>query len=341
LSEGAAIAMFAPMILAGDIGGTKVNLAIYTIDDGRLTPGVMNTYRSRDHSSLHEIIQAFVTEHRIKPEVACLGVAGPVRNQRAQPTNLPWIVDAAELQQAFGFKDIFLLNDLETNAYGIAAVPPGDLVELNRGSDVDHGNIAIISAGTGLGQAGLFWDGKHYVAMPSEGGHSDFSPRTDLDIALLQYLRNRLGQVSWEHILSGRGFFHLYQFLRDTGRGKEQSWVEKEFQATDPAVVITRAGLEGKCELCRQTLDLFVGYYGAATSNLALTLLATGGVYLGGGIAPKIISHLTNGQFLKAFIGQGRMKDLLASMRVRVILNDKTALMGAARYAAGRTGKLP
>ncbi len=328
------------MILAGDIGGTKVNLAFFEVDDGRLVSGIVGAYPSRQHSSLEEIIRAFIAGNNLKVDYACFGVAGPIRNGRVQLTNLSWIVDSEELTKTLGFKKVFLLNDLQANAYGIAGLAQTDLVELNRGSDNEGGNIAIISAGTGLGEAGLFWDGHRQLAIPSEGGHCDFSPRTDLDIELLRYLRGRFGQVSWEHILSGPGFYHLYQFLRDTGRGQEPAWLAEEFLRTDPSAAITLAGLAGKCDLCAQTLDLFVTCYGAEASNLALKLLATGGVYIGGGIAPKMISRITGGAFMKAFIGEGRMKDLLASMRVRVIMNDKTALIGAARYAATQTGKI-
>lgn len=328
------------MILAGDIGGTKVNLAFFEVDDGRLVSGVVGTYQSRDYCSLEEIIRAFLATHQLKVDYACFGLAGPIRKNRAQLTNLSWIVDGFELNRTLGFKQTFLLNDLQANAYGIAALAPDDLVELNRGSDLVGGNIGIISAGTGLGEGGLFWDGDHYHALPSEGGHSDFSPRTDLDIELFCYLRQRLGQVSWEHLLSGPGFLHIYQFLRDTGKGEEPAWLREQFQDHDPAPAITRAGLEGKCELCAKAVELFAAYYGAEAGNLALKILSTGGLYVGGGIAPKIISKLQDGTFMQHFIGQGRMKDLLAAIRVRVIMNDKTALIGAARFAAMETGKL-
>lgn len=328
------------MILAGDIGGTKVNLAFFEVDDGRLVSGVVGTYQSRDYCSLEEIIRAFLAAHQLKVDYACFGLAGPIRKNRAQLTNLSWIVDGFELNRTLGFKQTFLLNDLQANAYGIAALAPDDLVELNRGSDLVGGNIGIISAGTGLGEGGLFWDGDHYHALPSEGGHSDFSPRTDLDIELFCYLRQRLGQVSWEHLLSGPGFLHIYQFLRDTGKGEEPAWLREQFQDHDPAPAITRAGLEGKCELCAKAVELFAAYYGAEAGNLALKILSTGGLYVGGGIAPKIISKLQDGTFMQHFIGQGRMKDLLAAIRVRVIMNDKTALIGAARFAAMETGKL-
>lgn len=326
------------MILAGDIGGTKVNLAAFEIDGQRLIPKVIETFPSRDHASLEEIVQRFLSAHRLEIESACFGIAGPIKKNRAELTNLPWVIEGKEVARALGLKEAWLINDLEANAHGIACLESKDFVTLNQGEKVADGHIAIISAGTGLGEAGLMWEGARYITIASEGGHADFAPRTDLDIELLRYLRGRFGQVSWEHLLSGRGSFHIYEFLRDTGRGEEPAWLTDEFRRTDPPVAVTRAALEGKCALCVQAIELFVTYYGAEAANLALKLLATGGVFLGGGIAPKIISKLTDGRFLKAFVGEGRMKDLLAAMPVRVIMNDKTALIGAARFAAVQAG---
>jgi glucokinase len=255
-------------------------------------------------------------------------------------TNLPWIVTEKDLKQALGLKHVWLINDLEANANGIHGLTPEDFVTLNRGEEGAIGNAAIISAGTGLGEAGLFWDGNRHLPIASEGGHSDFAPRTDLDMELLIFLRKRFGQVDWESVLSGPGLFHIYEFLRETKRGEEPAWLATELRSEEPPKVITRGALENKSDLCAQALDLFVDYYGAEAANLALKVLATGGVYIGGGIAPKIISKLTDGRFMNAFTGAGRMKSLLAAMPVRVIMNDKTALIGAARFAAMRSGKM-
>ncbi|HET7624597.1 MAG TPA: glucokinase [Verrucomicrobiae bacterium] len=327
------------MILAGDIGGTKVNLALYEAGGRGLECRVIETYPSRDYSSLREIVKLFLEAHSAKVDCACFGIAGPVRNGRAQPTNLSWIADVRELITLLNLEKVWLINDLEANAYGIQELAPDKLVELNRGSGI-NGNLAIISAGTGLGEAGLLWDGRRHLVIPSEGGHSDFGPRTDLDVELLGYFRARFGQVSWEHVLSGAGSFHIYQFLRDSGRGTEPAWLAEEMKQNDPAAVITKAALENKCGLCVQALDLFTRYYGAEAANLALKMFAIGGVYVGGGIAPKIIEKIKDGTFMKAFIGEGRMKDLLATIPVRVILDDKTALIGAAHYAAAQSGKI-
>jgi glucokinase len=328
------------VILAGDIGGTKVNLAFFEVGARALTMSVTETYSSRDHSSLELIISEFLAAHRLRAEYAGLGIAGPVRSGEAQLTNLPWTVNAHALTRSLGFKQVWLINDLAANAHGIAGLAPSDLIELNRGGEGAAGNLAIIAAGTGLGEAGLLWDGNRHLVIPSEGGHADFAPRTDLDVALLAHLRARFGQVGWENVLSGPGSVHIYEFLRDTGRGEEPDWLKEEMRHTDPPVVITRAALENKSELCVHTLNLFVQYYGAEAANLGLKMLATGGVYLGGGIAPKIIDKLKDGTFLNAFIGEGRMKNLLAAMPVRVVMNDKAALIGAARYAAIQAGKI-
>ncbi len=326
------------MILAGDIGGTKVNLAFFEVAGQQLTQRVEGTYPSRQHASLEEIVHEFLSTHHLKVDYACFGIAGPVKNGRAQLTNLPWVVDAHTLTRELGLKFAWLINDLEANAYGIAGLSPQDLVTLNEGELEAKGNAAIISAGTGLGEAGLFWDGHRHFPLACEGGHGDFAPRTDLDVELFRHLRAQFGRVSWERVLSGPGSFNIYKFLRDTGRGEEPAWLTEDLRNGDAPSVITRVGLEGKCELCVQTLDLFVTYYGAEASNLALKIMSIGGLYVGGGIAPKIINKLKDGNFMKAFCATGRMMALMEAMPVRVILNDKTALIGAARFAAAQAG---
>jgi glucokinase len=328
------------MILAGDIGGTKVHLALFEVEGHGVTLKALDTFQSSAYASLVELSQAFLARHQHKIDHACFGVAGPIKRGRAQVTNLPWVIDAAEAARALGLEQVWLINDLAANAYGIGGLTPADFVELNRGEADAAGNVAIISAGTGLGEAGMLWEGNHHLVIPSEGGHSDFAPRTDLDVELLKYLRGRFGQVSWENVLSGPGLFSIYQFLRDTGRGQEPAWLADEIKQADPPAAITRAALAGKSDLCAQALDLLVAYYAAEAANLALKMLALGGVYVGGGIAPKILGKLQDGAFMKSFIGAGRMKQLLAAMPVRVITNDKTALIGAARYAGLQTGRV-
>jgi glucokinase len=327
------------MILAGDIGGTKVNLAFFG-EDLRLKPENLGSYPSRDFSSLEAIAQKFLADHKLKAHYACFGIAGPVKQGRVEVTNLPWVIVDKDMTRALGIKQTWLINDLEANAHGISGLAPTDFVTLNAGDEHAVGNAAIISTGTGLGQAGMFWDGNRHLPIASEGGHSEFAPRTDLDVELLTYLRKRLGQVDWEAVLSGPGQFHIYEFLRDSKRGEEPEWLATEIRSEEPPKVITRAALEGKSDLCVQALDIFVRYYGMEAANFALKMLATGGVYLGGGIAPKIIDKLKDGNFMKAFLGQNRMKHLLEAMPIRVIMNDKTALIGAARFAAMQSGKI-
>lgn len=326
------------MILAGDIGGTKVNLAFFNVAGQKITPSVAGTYPSRQHASLEEIVRDFLSTHNLKVDYACFGIAGPVKNGRAQLTNLPWVVDARVLARELDFKYAWLINDLEANAYGIAGLSPKDFVTLNEGEDGAKGNAAIISAGTGLGEAGLFWDGHRHHPLACEGGHGDFAPRTDLDVDLYRYLRAQFGRVSWERVLSGPGTFNIYRFLRDTGRGDEPPWLTEELRTGDPPSVVTQAGLQGKSDLCVQALDLFVTYYGAESSNLALKIMSSSGLYVGGGIAPRIITKLKDGNFMKAFCATGRMRPLMEVMPVRVIMNDKTALIGAARLAASQAG---
>ncbi|HXT13410.1 MAG TPA: glucokinase [Candidatus Angelobacter sp.] len=326
------------MILAGDIGGTKVNLAFFT-ESLRLTADNLESFPSRDYASLEDIVFKFLSERSLKAQYACFGIAGPVKHGRVAVTNLPWIIIDKELKAALKLKAVWLINDLEANAHGIYGLTPKDFITLNKGEEVAVGDAAIISAGTGLGEAGLFWDGNRHLPSASEGGHADFAPRTDLDIELLQYLRTRFDQPDWETVLSGPGLYHIYEFLRQRN-GTEPAWLATELRSEEPPKVITRAALENKNDLCVQALDLFVDYYGAEAANLALKILSTGGIYIGGGIAPKIIAKLTDGRFMKAFIGAGRMKALLAAMPVRVIMNDKTALIGAARYAAMQSGKM-
>jgi glucokinase len=237
---------------------------------------------------------------------------------------------ATELQ----IKNTVLINDLEANAWGIAALLPEDVVSLNQVKGVPIGNQAVISAGTGLGEAGMYWDGTQHHIFACEGGHTDFAPRNELESDLLRYLHGKFGHVSYERVVSGPGLVNVFRFLRDTGRGAEPKWLTEEMNQTDPAAAISHAAVEGKCGLCEQAVDLFVSIFGAEAGNLALKLMATGGVYLGGGIAPKMLPKLASPLFMQSFIAKGRMQPLMESMPVRVITNEKTALLGAARRAA-------
>ena len=329
------------MILAGDIGGTKTTLAFFTIDWDRLKHNLETTYHSRDYGSLDEIIRKFVSMNSLHVEHACFGVAGPVKEGRCEATNLPWVVDAEILTTEVGIDRVWLINDLEATGYGIKELEPKDFIILNNGADDAKGNAAVIAAGTGLGEAGLFWDGKQYFPFACEGGHADFAPRNELEMELLSHLLKHYSHVSYERVLSCPGLFNIYSFLRETGRyGKEPELLtEKISRGDDPSSAVSEAALEGSCELCVKAMNIFVSIYGAEAGNLALKALATAGVYVGGGIAPKIIKKLTDGNFMKAFISKGRMEHLMQEMPVSVILNDKTALLGAARYAALKSGR--
>lgn len=322
------------MILAGDIGGTNTRLAFVEAKPDGLRILDEQTFPSRERTSLEAALEEFLTPRKVELSRASFGIAGPVRNGRCEATNLPWVVDSKTVAKRLGLKWVGLINDLEANAYGIAALQSKDLVVLNRGARNATGNQAIISAGTGLGEAGLYWDGQRHRPFPSEGGHADFAPRNHLEMELLAYCMKRYQRVSYERLISGPGLFHIYCFFRDTGKGEEPPWLAEQLRHGDPAPIISQLAVDGKSPLCQQALELFVALYGAEAGNLALKLMATGGVYLGGGIAPKIVSRLTEPVFMNAFTAKGRMRPLLQDIPVRVITNPKTALLGAARHAA-------
>lgn len=320
------------MILAGDIGGTNTRLALCELTQGRPILTTVEIYQSSRYETLSAIISEFLRDKPHRIEAACLGIAGPVRQGRSELSNLNWTVEAAHISQEIGVEKVELINDLQANAYGIALLEPDDLWTLHRGEAAAGGHAALIAAGTGLGEAGLYWDGAQYWPLPSEGGHVDFAPRNQREVDLLLYLMERFGRVSYERVLSGPGLINIYKFLRDTGRGEEPAWLTEAVNGGD-AAAISQAAMEGRCPLCVQALDIFVSIYGAEAGNLALKLLATGGVYVGGGIAPKIIGKLQDGTFVNAFMAKGRLTPLLQTIPIRVILNDQTALLGAARRA--------
>ena len=320
------------MILAGDVGGTKTTLAVFTEVDQRLEVVEKERFTSQDYESLDTIVGAFMAGGQRKVELACLGIAGPVKDGRSRITNLPWVVDARVLADNLGVPTVELINDIEANAYGIGVLGPNDFAVLNEGNRAAEGNAAIIAAGTGLGEAGLYWDGCHHHPFACEGGHTDFGPRNETEVNLLRFLQNRFERVSYERILSGPGLFGIYQFLRDTGE-EEPPWLTAEISLGDPAAAISAAALSQKNELCIRALDLFISLYGAEAGNLALKIMASGGLFVGGGIGPKILEKLRDGTFMEAFLAKGRMRPLLEAMPVRVILNEQTALLGAAHCA--------
>jgi glucokinase len=321
------------MILAGDIGGTNTRLAWCEIEGERIATRRIEVYPSRRYDSLHDIVQSFVDAHPEKVENACFGVAGPVRGGKARISNLPWEVDSEKLAELLELDDVILANDLEATAYGIASLEPDDFAILNEGTPDPSGNEALIAAGTGLGEAGLHWEGDYHRPFATEGGHADFAPRTELESELLFFLKREYGRVSYERVLSGPGLFNIYRFLRDSGRADEPPWLGRAIHEVDPSPVIATHGLAGETEICVRALDLFVSIYGAEAGNLALKLLATAGLYVGGGIAPKILPKLLQGRFFEAFVAKGRMAEMLSKVPLRVIKNDHCALLGAARRA--------
>ena len=322
------------MILAGDVGGTNTRLAFFEIRGGQLERIAEQTYPSREHSSLDDIVADFVGKQKIQAAAAGIGIAGPVQDGVSRATNLPWVVDARRLAQRIGIPSVALLNDLEANGYGIATLAPSDFAILQAGAPGAAGNAVIVSPGTGLGEGALYWDGRQHWPLPSEGGHASFAPEDETQDDLLKYLRAQLGHVSWERIASGPGLVNIYKFLRDTGREQEPAWLAQIMKSEDPSREISKAAMEGKSALCEKALDLFVVLLGSECGNMALKVLATGGVFLGGGIPPKILPRLKTPPFLKSFANKGRFRAVLEGMPVRVILNEYTALRGAARRAS-------
>ena len=325
------------MILGGDIGGTHTRLALFDDDGTVLAERAERVYPSRAHGGLGEVVRAFVDESGVHPSAACFGIAGPVRDGRSVTTNLPWVVDAEELGRQLGART-WVINDLEATAWGIAALTPEAFAELAPGDPAASGNAAVIAAGTGLGEAGMYWDGRRHRPFATEGGHASFAPHDALEAELLVWLRRRFPpHVSWERIVSGPGLVTLYEFLRDTGRGEESPALATAIRAGDPGAAVSAAALDGSSPLAAQALDRFVALYGAEAGNLALKLMATGGVYLGGGIAPRILQKLHDGTFLRRFLDKGRMRPVLEAMPVRVVIDDRCGLLGAGRCAAVRS----
>ncbi len=323
------------MILAGDVGGTKTLIGLFELEGGHLRSVREATFPSEDFGALEEILQLFFRkEHRPTLRSACFGVAGPVIAGRSKTTNLPWQLDESNLAAELEVPRVKLLNDLEAAAHAMRHLPPTELSVLQRGRKRE-GNIAVIAAGTGLGEACLYWDGETHHAIASEGGHADVAPRTDLEIELLQYLAPKFGgHVSYERVLSGDGLYNIYKFLRDCGHGIEPPWLTEQLKSSDdPPAVISKVGLSGKAPLCIEALNLFSSIYGAETGNLVLRFLAVGGAFVAGGIAPKILATLQNSSFMSGFIDKGRFSELMRNTEVHVAMNPKAPLIGAAQFA--------
>lgn len=321
------------MILAGEIGATRTRLAAFETEGQNLKLAVENSYRSPEHGGLPEIISEFVRSQEIPVHRACFGAAGPVRSGRSKISNLPWTIDAGELATQLKLKYVGLINDMEAYAYGLDGLESKDFVTLSEGSEEAEGNRAVISARTGLGVAGLYWDGFRHHPFACEGGHADFAPRNPLESELLAYLQAKHGRVSCERILSGPGIKNIYDFLRDTRKVAEPAGLREDLgKAADPPALISRLALEGKAEICEKTLSLFVSIYGAETGNCALYFMTRGGIFIGGSIAVKIMSKMKEPIFMEAFLAKARMKPLLEAMPVKIVVNDDCGLIGAARY---------
>jgi len=324
------------LILAGDIGGTNARLALFEARNSGFHLLSSTIFPSRQYSGLDQIVKEFVTRSGAHPSLACFGIAGPVTNGRVEASNLPWVIESKRLAEELEISEALLINDLEATGWGVGALEPDRLVALNEVHPI-AGNQAVIAAGTGLGEAGLYWDGTRHHVFASEGGHSDFAPLNKLEVELYEYLRGRYGHVSYERVLSGPGLVNVFEFLRDTGKGKPPEWLVAEMVEADAAKAVSEAGLRGQCPMCAQALDIFVSVFGAEAGNLALKMKAVGGGFLAGGIAPKILPKLQTPNFLESFLNKGRLRRLMEMIPIQVITDDKLALLGAARCALVET----
>ena len=323
------------MLLAGDIGGTKTNLAIFPLDREPRVPIVEDTFPSAQYGSLEALVAEFLARNNVTVERASFGVAGPVVAGQAKVTNLPWSMDEQRLQEALHIPKVYLLNDLDAMAHGVPFLKPEDLYTLNTGKAVPDGTLAVIAPGTGLGEAFLTWEGNRYHAHASEGGHTDFAPTNSSEIEMLRYLLGRFDHVSYEHIVSGIGLPNIYAYYKEVVSLTEPAWLTAQLATTnDPTPIIIAAALDKtrESELCSATLRTFVSTLGAEAGNLALKVLANGGVYIGGGIPPRILPHFMNESFLHAFQAKGRFTQMLANIPVHIVTNPKLALLGAARH---------
>ena len=320
------------MILAGDVGGTKTSLALYTSVGSRWRRCLARTFRSRDYPSLEKIIEAFLTGTD-KVSLVCIGVAGPVRGGKCRLTNLDWIVNRESIRRACGAQAAYLINDIQALAFAVPYLHRNNFAYLQKGKPDQEGNIAVAAVGTGFGQAALLRNAGGYLPLSSEGGHVDLAPRNEREVALMYHLKKKFGRVSIERVVSGPGICTVYQFLLEAEKQRESAKVKKRLAEEDHPRVIVSEGLSGESAICRETIRFFCRLYGAAAGNLALQYNATGGVALGGGVSPAILPAMEEGEFLEAFLDKGRFREHLEKVPVKVILDESAALLGAARYA--------
>lgn len=322
-------------VLAGDVGGTKTNLAIFHATKKSVKVVLEKKYHSANYKSSIDIIEQFIKEEKCaKPDRICLGVAGPVVNGKVEITNLAWDLDIKDVIQRLSITEVSLINDLEATAYGLAALTAKDLITIHKGNEKNKGNIAIIAPGTGLGEAGLFWDGDAYHPFPTEGGHTDFCPRTELDFELHRFLQKKYGIVSWEKVVAGPGIHDIYLFLNAKNKTKEPAWISDAFKKDDPSSVISHAALDNKDKVCVETMQMFVRYLARESCNLVLKMKATGGLFLGGGIPPKIAPLLKKKIFFENYLDCDRLQNLVKDVPIKIIAIDKTALLGAAYFGS-------
>src|SRR5947207_6824135 len=320
------------MLLAGDIGGTKTNLAVFSSETGWRNPHAEATYSSVNYPDLESLVRDFLAQHDFSIDRASFGVAGPVVAGHASITNLSWMMDEHQLQEALQIPSVRLLNDLDAIAHSVPHLEAQDLHTLNEGQRVSGGAIAVIAPGTGLGEGFLTWDGSHYQAHTSEGGHADFAPVNTFQVELLRYLMARFPHVSFERVCSGKGIPNIYDYLKDSGYAEEPQWLAEQFATAldrSPIIVNNALDKDNACELCVATLNTFVSVLAAEAGNLSLKVLSTGCVYIGGGISPRILLYLEDKQFMQAFTHKGRFTQMLAQMQVHIILNPKVAILGS------------
>ncbi len=325
------------IILAGDIGGTKTNLSLFKLKGGKLFLMLEKTLTTRNFPSFEAILNSFIKEEKELAEIdcICLGVAGPVIEGKVSGTNFPWELSEEEIRKTTGVSLIFLINDMEANAYGLGILKKEERIEIKKGAHLS-GNKAVISPGTGLGEAGIYWDGTYYHPFATEGGHCDFCPRNEQDIDLLKFLQDLFGHVSWERIISGPGIYSLYQFLLKEKNEEEPVWFQEKLVGNTPAAVISESAKEGNSPICTETMGLFFRYLAIETAQIALKFKATGGIYIGGGIIPKVLDLLDKEKFVDNFLQVNRMNPLLEKIPIYVITNEDSPIYGAAFYAAMR-----
>lgn len=320
-------------ILAGDIGGTKINVALFEYCDQHFEPLREGSYPTHEQASLPSALKDFLGDDLGRIGSAAFGVPGAVTGDVVKGVNLPWDIDRRRLAAELGLREVGLINDLVANGYGVSILPEDKFEVINMGRRDPSGNGALISAGTGLGEGLLIWNGRRWQPQPSEGGHTDFSPTTETEVELLRHLMSKYGRVSSERVVSGPGLYAIYCFLRDTGREEEPPWLAEQMTEDDPSVIISRLAQEDGVAICKRALEIFIRCYGAEAGNLAIKMLATGGVFIGGGIAPKLLDELKQGDFMEAFLNKGRMRSIMEDMPVKVVLEPRAALFGAAHYA--------